>query len=120
MKRNSGSFGASLIELIVAVALFAIVAAQCVQIFFAATELSYESANLSRAVIIAESVADARAFGGYSEYYDSDGQPLEDAAGAEYIVSVESDGGIASKITVSTAAGEEIYSIRAAERGPQS
>lgn len=68
MKKTSTGFGPSLIELVVAVALFAVAAAICVRIFAGAKALSDEGARLSRSVIAAQTVAESfKATGGSAE-----------------------------------------------------
>ncbi len=58
MKKTTSSFGPSLIELIVAVTVFALVSAICVQFFVKSSILSRKSADLSRAIIVTQSAAE--------------------------------------------------------------
>lgn len=142
MKKATSSFGASLIELIFAVALFSLVAAQCVQIFVAANTLSRESAHLSKAVIIIETVAESYSAGKtpreisemlgaglqdsapvYEFFFDEDGNGTLNSADAVYIVrSAPSADAVvkAYDLSVSLADGEEIFAVTAAGKEARS
>ena len=142
MKNSSKSFGASLIELIVAVTVFSLVAAQCIQLFVEATRLSRESSDLSRAVFAVESVAEIfTATGDISRmpellspevvvdgdsfvvYYDESGAPAPPTKETAYVLVgklVEHEGISACDISVSDVDGTDIFSVRIAGREARS
>ncbi|MDL2300323.1 type II secretion system GspH family protein [Clostridiaceae bacterium OttesenSCG-928-D20] len=71
MPKKSKSYGASMIELVVAVLIFSIAAALCTKIFVTAMQISDESQELTTAVLMAESAAEIyRAKGDISELED--------------------------------------------------
>lgn len=134
MKTKTSGFGPSLIELIVAVALFSIAAAICVRLFASAKTISDEAAQLSRAVVAAQSAAECfkaadgnfseaarmcsgkTTEGGFEINYDSDFTPCEE--NEKYLLRAEitdNDGVISCKITVFNGQ-TEIYGITAAVR----
>lgn len=110
MKKHIG-FGAelTLLELIIAIGLFAILAVVDLRVFAAAQRLEQESGKLGHAIIAAESAAECFKAGETpSLYYDSDWLPT-DKGTAEYIVTVEtsSDDRIESaRIAVKDNSGE--------------
>lgn len=134
MKTKTSGFGPSLIELIVAVALFSIAAAICVRLFAGAKTISDEAAELSRAVVAAQSAAECikaadgdcaqaarmcsgkTTAGGFEIGYNSDFTPCE--GNEKYLLRAETtvnDGVISCQITVFKGQ-TEIYSITAAVR----
>ena len=135
MKKRSGSFGPSLIELIVAVAVFALISALCVRIFFHSAQLAERSRELSRSVALAQSAAESfKATGdsaetaellggfatesGFTAYFDEEASAAP--ADAEYIVTgtVRISGSLhLCDISVSSFEGDELFSLTAAGRG---
>ncbi|NCC67510.1 MAG: type II secretion system protein [Clostridia bacterium] len=134
MKTKTSGFGPSLIELIVAVALFSIAAAICVRLFAGAKSISDEAAQLSRSVVAAQSAAEcfkasdgdcaetARLCGGkttadgFEVSYNRDFDPCEENGNFLLLAEIgEDDGVISCKITVYKAQ-TEIYGITAAVR----
>lgn len=134
MKTKTSGFGPSLIELIVAVALFSIAAAICVRLFASAKTISDEAAQLSRAVIAAQSAAECFKASngdcaetaricegkttdcGFEVNFDRAFNACE--ADGKYLLRAETndeDGVISCKITVYNGQ-TEIYSITAAVR----
>jgi prepilin-type N-terminal cleavage/methylation domain-containing protein len=134
MKTKTSGFGPSLIELIVAVALFSVAAAICVRLFAGAKCISDEAAELSRSVVAAQSAAEcfkasdgdcaetAQLCGGktttvgFEVNYDRNFEPCEE--NGKYLLRAdisEDDGVISCKITVYKAQ-TEIYGITAAVR----
>lgn len=134
MKTKTSGFGPSLIELIVAVALFSVAAAICVRLFAGAKTISDEAAQLSRAVVAAQSAAECfkasdgdcaetaricagkTTADGFEVSYDRDFTPCE--GNEKYLLRAETtdeDGVISCRITVFKGQ-TEIYGITAAAR----
>ncbi len=116
MKKHIG-FGAelTLLELIIAIGLFAVFVALDLRIFAEAHRLETESEKLDHAVIAAESAAECFKAGEVPDlYYDIDWLPT-DNVNAEYIVTVD----IASEDEIESARisvadkGGELFSLTA-------
>ena len=133
--RVSSASGMFLIELLLAILIFSIASAICLQVFVTAHQISNESNNINRAVIVAQNGAEcfkaaggdlsetARLLGGnvagggsvIELYYDASWKPAE-PHDFEYILEIKEitdrGGGLTdSAAVVSDADGNQIFSI---------
>ena len=116
MKKRIG-FGAelTLLELIIAIGLFAVFAALDLRVFAAANRLEKDSERLSHAVIAAESAAECfKAGEAPTLYYDGNWLPT-DKESAEFIVTIESssNNGISSARIAVTDKNGELFTLTA-------
>lgn len=136
MRRTSSGFGPSLVELLAAIAIFALAAAMCVKIFAWSARLAGRSEALSHAVILAESAAEcfkatsdleesAALLGGsgspegFTIRFDENLDPVSQEDEATYILSAAPRQGAAPlcRVTVSTPEHGELFALTAAGRG---
>lgn len=136
MRRKSSGFGPSLVELVVAIAIFALAAAMCVKIFAWSSRLAGRSEALSHAVILAESAAEcfkatsdleetaallggAGGSEGFTLCFDADLALAVREDEAAYILSAEPRQGDIPlcRVTVSTPEHGELFALTAAGRG---
>lgn len=92
-----------LLELVLALLLFAVCATVCVGLVLYANGLSRDSRMLTEAVAIAQDAAERyRADLGPTEYYTAAGAPVETAAGADYVVAWTEDSSRKATVSVYT------------------
>jgi len=114
---NQSKSGLFLMELIIAIAFFAVAAGVCVQLFAGAHALRERSFNLQMAVAGAQSAAETfKATGGGAGVTGYDERWARvDADRARYVITVQTDERLvpsAATITVTdTARGVELYSL---------
>ncbi len=114
-KRHSFGQGLMLFELIMAIGLFTVFSALCLQLFFAARTQADESATLNRAITEAESAAERwKAGRGTKDLFYDRSWADTSAQEAVYTLRMEpaaSDGVSTAFITVERAGGEELFSL---------